>query len=102
MPRPKLLRDERTVPLNVPVPHPLRKRLADLQTILDDAGLPGVPIREVVATIVLYAEEDPQKLRELVEKYRDAPPVHAAIGGASGGGKVVQFKRWPAGRPRNR
>jgi hypothetical protein len=85
--------------LNVPIPYPLRNRLTELRDALDDADLPGVPIREIVATILLYCEEDGAKLRELVEKYRNAPPDHAAIGGKQGRGKVVPFRQPQLGRP---
>lgn len=101
MPRQRRLRDERPVPLNVPIPYPLRDRLDELKKVLDDADLPGVPIREIIATLVLYAEEDGPKLRALIEQYRNAPPEQWAIGGASEGGKVVPFRKRSQGRPRS-
>ena len=63
MARNRRLRDERPAPLNVPIPYPLRDRLDELKKALDDADLPGVPIREIVATLLLLAEEDGAKLR---------------------------------------
>lgn len=101
MARQRRLRDERPVPLNVPIPYPLRDRLDELQKILDDADLPGVPIREIIATLVLFSEEDGKKLRHLIENYRNAPPERWAIGSASGGGKVIPFRKHAQGRPRS-
>jgi len=101
MPRDKRLRDERSVPLNVPIPYPLRDRLDDLKKALDDADLPGVPIREIVATLLLFAEEDGAKLRDLIEQYRNAPPGQAAIGGMASPGKVIPFRKRMPGRPRS-
>jgi hypothetical protein len=101
MPGTRRLRDERAVPLNVPIPYPLRDRLDDLKKALDDADLPAVPVREIVATLLLFAEEDGVKLRDLVERYRNASPGQAAIGGASGSGTVIPFKKRSQGRPRS-
>lgn len=101
MSRQRRLRDERTVPLNVPIPYLLRNRLDELKELLDDADLPGVPVREIVAALVLFAEEDGTKLRGLVEEYRNAPPERWAIGSSSGGGKVVPFRKRAPGRPRS-
>jgi hypothetical protein len=99
MARRRRLRDEQPVPLNVPIPYPLRDRLQELQNELDDANLTAVPIREIIATLILFAEEDGAKLADLVTKYRDAPPDAASLGGASGGGKVVPFHKHSPGRP---
>src|SRR5690242_8775270 len=100
MPRRMRLRDERTVPLNVPIPYPLRDRLQALQEVLDDANLPAVPIREIVSTLILFAEEDGAKLAALIAKYRAASPSAAALGDESSGAKVVPFRKRAQGRPR--
>jgi hypothetical protein len=90
------LRKERTVPLNVPIPYQLRDRLDSLKALLDDAK-PN--LYEIVAMLILHAEEDPAKLRELYDRYMGARPETANL--AKDSGEVVPFRRRRRGRPPN-
>jgi hypothetical protein len=91
------LRKERTVPLNVPIPYQLRDRLDKLKELLDDAK-PN--LYEMVAMLILHAEEDQAKLRELYDRYMSAPPEAASLRTESG--EVVPFRRRGRGRPRRK
>jgi hypothetical protein len=90
------LRKERTVPLNVPLPYELRERLDALKALLDDAK-PN--LYEIVAMLILHAEEDPAKLREQYDRYMSALPEAARLEKDSG--EVVPFRRRGRGRPRS-
>lgn len=93
------LRNERTVALNVPIPYPLRDRLDALIRELDLGGA-NPRLYELVATLILHAEEDRDKLVELYNAYRNATPEAAALKQAAG--TVVQFRRRRPGRPPGR
>jgi hypothetical protein len=92
------LRRERTVPLNVPIPYPLRSRLNDLLAELDHAGA-DTTLKELVAVLVLHAEENRDKLFRQWLRYRNAPP-EAALLGKQPGGQVIPFRQPRVGRPR--
>jgi hypothetical protein len=92
------LRRERTVPLNVPIPYPLRNRLDELLDELDLAGA-ETTLKELVALVIFHAEEDRAKLFQLWVDYRNAAPEDAALGTPQPG-QVIPFRQPRIGRPR--
>jgi hypothetical protein len=95
------LRWERTVPLNVPIPFPLRERLDGLLKRLDLAGASDATLKELIAVLCLNAEEDKDKLFTMLIEYRNVPPEAASLAGEDTA-EVLQFRRRGQGRPRKK
>jgi hypothetical protein len=84
------LRNERTVPLNVPIPSQLRDRLDEIVRELDLAGAEPT-LYGVVSMLILHAEEDRAKLFALWNEYRNALPEAAA----ARCGSSITITQWP-------
>ena len=94
--------EQRECNLGVNVPVPLSERIETLAEVLYQEGHGRVSRKEIVASLLLAATEDPAELAGLVTRYRSAR-VRETLVGTPPAANVVRFpKRAPGPRARAR